>query len=224
LGGSSSAIQPGSWVSIFGSNLASQTASWNGDFPTSLGGTSVTINGKAAYLSYVSPGQINLEAPDDTPTGPVSVVVTTPSGTATATVTLAAYAPSFALVDGKHVAGIITHSDGTYNFVGPTGTSLGFPTVAAKAGDVVTVFGVGFGPTNPGVPAGKPFSGSAPTVSQVQLSINNVNIMPSYSGMTSTGLYQLNFQVPAGAGSGELPLQATVGGVQTPPGVVISLQ
>ena len=34
-------IQPGGWVSIYGSNLAAGTSVWNGDFPTSLGGTSV---------------------------------------------------------------------------------------------------------------------------------------------------------------------------------------
>jgi len=224
LGSSVSMIQSGSWVSIFGTNLASQTAAWNGDFPKSLAGTSVTINNKPAYLSFVGPNQINLQAPDDTTTGPVSVVVTTPGGTATSTVTLAAYAPSFALVDGKHVAGIITHSDGTYDFVGPTGTSLGYPTVAAKAGDIVTIFGVGFGPTNPAVPAGMPFSGSAPTVNSVQLTINKTQVTPTYSGMTSAGLYQLNFQVPAGASSGDVPLQATVGGARTPSGVVLSLQ
>jgi uncharacterized protein (TIGR03437 family) len=42
--------------------------------------------------------------------------------------------------------------------------------------------------------------------------------------MTSAGLYQLNFQVPAGASSGDVPLQATVGGARTPSGVVLSLQ
>ena len=70
-------IQPGEWVTIYGANLASQTATWNGDFPTSLGGTSVQINGRSAYLMYVSPTQINLQAPDDTATGTVSVTVTT---------------------------------------------------------------------------------------------------------------------------------------------------
>jgi hypothetical protein len=43
-------IEPGEWVSIYGTNLASTTATWNGDFPVSLGGTGVTINGKQAYL------------------------------------------------------------------------------------------------------------------------------------------------------------------------------
>lgn len=92
-------IQPGEWVSIFGSNLASATAVWNGDFPVSLGDTSVEINGKAAFLSFVSPGQINLQAPDDPATGEVTVVVTTAGGRATATVTLNPFAPSFNLLD-----------------------------------------------------------------------------------------------------------------------------
>ena len=56
-------IQPGSWVTIYGTNLATSTATWTGNFPTSLGGTTVTINGKPAYLSYVSPTQIDLQAP-----------------------------------------------------------------------------------------------------------------------------------------------------------------
>ena len=80
LYGTVNIIQPGGWVSIYGTNLAAGTAVWNGDFPTSLGGTSVTINGKPAYLSLVSPGQINLQAPDDTATGAVPVVVTTSAG------------------------------------------------------------------------------------------------------------------------------------------------
>ena len=33
-----STIQPGEWVSIYGTNLASGPTTWNGDFPTSLGG------------------------------------------------------------------------------------------------------------------------------------------------------------------------------------------
>jgi hypothetical protein len=94
-----STIQPGSWISIFGSNLAAGTFFWNGDFPTRLGDASVTIDGKPAYLSFVSPSQINLQAPDDTATGPVQVAVTTLFGAATATVTLGAYAPSLITFD-----------------------------------------------------------------------------------------------------------------------------
>ena len=103
-------IQPGEWVSIYGANLASGTEIWSGDFPQTLAGTSVTINGKPAFLMYVSPTQINLQAPDDTATGSVSVVVTTSTGSVTAGVTLSQYSPSFSVAepDGvQFVTGII---------------------------------------------------------------------------------------------------------------------
>lgn len=112
------AIQPGEWVSIYGSNLAAQTFMWKGDFPTSLGGTTVEINGKLAYLMYVSPGLINLQAPDDTATGTVSVVVTTAAGSVTSSVVLTLAAPSFTLADSKHVSGIILRADGSGAFGG----------------------------------------------------------------------------------------------------------
>jgi uncharacterized protein (TIGR03437 family) len=171
------------------------------------------IDGKAAYLWYVSPTQINLQVPDDANTGSVPVVVSTAlGGMAMTTVTLARFAPSFNLLDAKHVAGIIVRSDGsgaygggTYDIIGPTGSSLGYPTVAAKAGDTVELFGVGFGPTNPAVPAGAVYAGS------------------SFAGETSAGLYQLNVTIPSGLGSGDVSLQASVGGVQTPV-VMISVQ
>jgi uncharacterized protein (TIGR03437 family) len=225
------AIQPGSWVDIYGTNLASGTATWNGDFPVSLGGASVTVNNKPAYLSYASPTQINIQAPDDTATGMVNVTVTSGGATATSTVNLAQFGPSFSLLDGTHVAAIILRSDGSgtygggyYDIVGPTGTSLGYKTVAAKAGDVVELFGVGFGPTNPAVPAGQPYSGAAPTTNPVQLQIHGTSVTPFFSGISGAGLYQINLTVPSGLGTGDQPLLATVGGVQTQSFAVLSLQ
>lgn len=224
-------VQPGSWISIFGNNLASAATTWNNDFPTMLGGTSVTIDDKPAYLWYVSPTQINLQAPDDTVTGSVNVVVTTQGRSVTSTVTLAQFGPSFSVLDGKHVAGIILRSDGsgaygggTYDIVGPTGTSLGYKTVAAKAGDNVALFGVGFGPTNPPVPAGHTYTGAAQTTGLVQISINNIAVTPAFSGITSAGLFQINLQIPSGLGVGDVALRAAAGGLQTPSTVLISLQ
>jgi uncharacterized protein (TIGR03437 family) len=72
------------------------------------------------------------------------------------TITLSQFAPSFFLLDSTHVDGIILRSNGsgaygggTYDILGPTGNSLGYATVAAKAGDTLELFGTGFGPTNP---------------------------------------------------------------------------
>jgi uncharacterized protein (TIGR03437 family) len=232
INSSASVIQPGSWVSIFGHNLVSGApATWNGDFPTSLGGTTVTIDNKPAYLWYATPTQINLQAPDDSATGPVNVVVTNPFGSAASVVTLAAVAPSFNLLDSSHVAAIIIRADGsgrfgggTYDILGPTGTSLGYATVAAKAGDTVALFGTGFGPTNPVVPAGMPFSGAAAALYKIQLSVNGVRIDPTFAGMTAAGQFQLNVTLPGGIGTGDVPLIATINGIQTPPNVVISVQ
>jgi uncharacterized protein (TIGR03437 family) len=223
-------IQAGQWVSIYGSKLAGTTATWTGNFPTTLGGTSVTIDGKPAYLSYVSPTQINLQAPDDGATGTVPVAVTTATGTATSTVTLARVAPAFLLLDGRHVAGLILRSNGsgaygggTYDIIGPTGNSLGYPTVAAKAGDVIELFATGCGPTNPTVPAGQAFAGVAWTVDPVTLKLGGVSVTPSFAGISSTGLYQFNLTIPAGLGPGDVSLAVTVGGSQSQTGVVISL-
>jgi uncharacterized protein (TIGR03437 family) len=223
-------IQPGSWVSIYGFNLASGTAEWSGDFPQSLGGTSVTINGKPAYLSFVNPNQINLQAPDDSTTGPVSVVVTTGAGQATSTVTLNPYSPSFELLDTLHVAAIIVRSNGggaygngAYDILGPDGDCLGYPTVSALPGDLVELFGVGFGPTNPVVHAGGPFSGSAPIINNLNLYINNTIVTPVYVGMSAAGMYQINVIVPPGLGQGDVPIQAWVGGYSTQPNLWLSL-
>jgi len=225
-------VQPGEWVSIYGSNLASSAVTWSGDFPISLGGTSVSIDGKSAYLWYVSPTQINLQAPADSATGSVPVIVTTSAGSSpTATVTLAQFAPSFSLLDSKHVTGIILRTNGqgaygggSYDIIGPTGSSLGYATVAAKSGDTIVQFGVGFGPTNPAVPPGQSFSGAAPTTSSVIVDINGMPVNATFAGLSGAGLYQINLTLPANLGAGDVSLQASVGGVKTQAGVVISLQ
>jgi uncharacterized protein (TIGR03437 family) len=233
LFGTVNTIAPGELISIYGNNLAGGTAVWNGDFPTLLGGTSVEINGKPAYLLFVSPGQMNLQAPDDTATGTVPVVVTTAVGSATSTVTLSPFAPAFDLLDTKHASGIIPRPNGSgaygkginsYDILGPTGNSLGYPTVAAQAGDTVELFGGGFGPTTPTVAAGGPFSGSAPINNTLTLYIDNVAVKTTFVGLSSAGLYQINLKVPDGLGLGDVPIQAIVGGMQTQPGVLFSLQ
>jgi uncharacterized protein (TIGR03437 family) len=227
-------IQPGEFVSIYGTNLAPVYTPWNDNFPLNLDGTTVTINGKSAYLYVVSPTQINLRAPDDPATGTVPVVVTTGGGSATSSVTLAPFGPSFCLLgDGKYVAGIIVRTNGsgaygggTYDIIGPTGNSLGYATVAAKAGDSIELYGVGFGPTSPTFPAGEalPAGAYGTATNAIQLMIDGTSLTPGFAGITEAGVFQFNLTVPAGLGTGDVSLLATVGGVQTPTGVVIALQ
>src|SRR5713226_4671711 len=75
-------ICAGSWVTIQGTKVANSSRTWrtseivNGKLPTQLDGVSVQINGKPAYVEYISPTQINVQAPSDTAVGPVNVQVT----------------------------------------------------------------------------------------------------------------------------------------------------
>jgi hypothetical protein len=51
----------------------------NGQLPAQVVGVSVTMGGKPAYINAVTPGQINVQAPD-VPSGDMQVVVETPGG------------------------------------------------------------------------------------------------------------------------------------------------
>jgi uncharacterized protein (TIGR03437 family) len=184
---------------------------------------SVTIDNKPAYLWYVSPTLINLQVPDDTTTGLVNVVVNTPFGPAASTVTLAPQGPSFLLQgDGKHVLAIVMtpgspgNSGSGYDIIGPSRP--------VNPGETMLLFGVGFGPTTPPVPAGRPFSSVAPTNSPVTIAIGGVGASVAFAGITEAGLYQFNLTVPPNTGSGDQPLQASVNAVQTPPGPVLTVQ
>lgn len=229
LGSTSSVVQPGSWISIYGGNLSSAVFIWENKFETALGGVSVQIDGKPAYLWFVSPGQINLQVPETAARGQVNVVVATKDGTATATVTIADAAPAFSLFDAKYPAGVILTTDGsgsqgggTYDFSGPAGR-FAFPTRAVKAGETILLFGVGFGPTDPQVPAGQAYSGAAATTGKVVITKGGVPAEVQFSGLVSAGLYQFNVVIPQTA-SGDQALQAIVAGAKTPNGVVLAVQ
>jgi uncharacterized protein (TIGR03437 family) len=222
------AIQTGSWISIYGAGLAGGTTVWNGDFPVSLGNTSVTIDSKPAYLWFVSPGQINAQAPDDNTSGVVGVTVAAPSGSAHCSVSITPYAPSLSLFSGRYPAAVVVtpgepgNSGAGYDYIGPAG-AFSFPTRPVKAGETVLLFGVGFGPTTTPVPAGQVHSGAAPSVTPPQIRIGGAQAGVSFAGIVGAGLFQFNVVVPEVA-SGDQALDVTVNGVPAPSGVYITLQ
>ncbi len=225
-------FQPGivanSWVTIQGTNLASQTDDWshsivNGALPTSLDGVSVSVGGKAAYLYYISPGQLNVLAPDVS-AGPLTVTVTTPGGTsATFTATASIYGPAFFLWPGSQA--VATRQD--YSYAVKAGTFTGATTVAAKPGEVIILWGTGFGPTTPAAPVGAsvPGSGGYPTASAPTVTINNTQAVVYGAALApgSAGLYQIAIQVPTTLADGDWPIQASIGGVTSPTGIVLSV-
>jgi len=227
----STSLQPGTWFSIYGNNLAAATTVWNGNFPTSLGGTTVTVNGKSAYLWFVSSGQINAQAPDDSTRGPVPVTVSNSLGSATSTVTLATASPAFLLLaDAKHVTGIIitpngtgSQGGGTYDLLGPTSAGPGFR--PAHVGEPVAIYAVGFGTLQTAVPSGQAYAGADQLASTPQIIVGGINVSVGFGGLVGAGLYQFNFTVPSGIGTGDQSITGIVsgGGGSTQAGLVIPI-
>jgi uncharacterized protein (TIGR03437 family) len=225
-------FQPGvaanSWVTIQGTNLAAQMDDWshsivNGALPTSLDGVSVTMGGKPAYVYFISPGQLNVLAPD-VPAGPISVTVTTAAGASTAfSTTASAYGPAFFLWPGSQV--VATRQDFTY--AAKAGTFAGSTTVPAKPGDVLILWATGFGPTIPASPSGVsvPGSGGFSTASAPTVTVNNTpaTVYGAALAPGSAGLYQIAIQVPSILANGDWPIQATIGGVASPAGTILSV-
>jgi uncharacterized protein (TIGR03437 family) len=225
-------FQPGvtanSWATITGTNLAGQTDDWshsivNGALPTSLDNVKVTMGGKPAYVYFISPGQLNVLAPD-VPAGPLSVTVTTGAGTSTAfSTTASAYGPAFFLWPGSQV--VATRQD--FSYAAKAGTFAGATTVPAKPGDVLVLWATGFGPTTPAVPSGVavPASGGFPTASAPTVTVNNfaATVYGAALAPGSAGLYQIAIQVPTTLGDGDWPIQASIGGVLSPTGTILSV-
>jgi uncharacterized protein (TIGR03437 family) len=219
------AISPGSWATVFGSNLANTSPtgqSWSAsDFqgnllPTSLDGTSVLINGRSAAVYFISPGQLNVQAPDDTTQGTVAVQVVSPFGIAQGTATLASIAPSIFPVafDGVVYAAAVA-IDGT--LLAAPGQIPG--SRAANPGETVEIFGTGFGGTVPPQPAGRLISVS-PLANAVTASICGKSATVAYAGLVEVGLNQFNVVIPDSA-SGNCSVLFRVAGQSTQSGIVL---
>ncbi len=88
--------------------------------------------------------------------------------------------------------------------MGPSG-AFSLSTRPIKAGETLVLYGVGFGPTTPSVPAGKIFSGAA-CRDPVTTTIGGVPANVVFGGITEAGIYQFNLTVPPNTGSGDQPL------------------
>jgi uncharacterized protein (TIGR03437 family) len=216
------AIASATWVTITGSNLSSSTRAWgSGDFisgnlPAALDGVSVTINGKPAYVSFISPGQINVLAPDDPTTGTVPVQVTNTGGVSnTFSANKQAAAPAlftYSQLGGRYS---VIQAAGTYNLIAPPG-ALGqsVPTSPAAPGENLILYATGLGPVVSGQSAGEVVQGSPATTAPVTVSMGNAQTPVQFAGLIGPGLYQINVAVPA-LPSGDAPVVVSVNGTSS---------
>ena len=218
----------GSWTTIKGANLSGTTRIWTGaDFngpnlPTQLDQVSVTMDGKPAFVYYISPTQLNVLSPADTAVGSVPVQVTYAGKTSNMlNGTEAAFAPAmfmFSPLAQKYVAAV--RSDGQY--LGPANLYPGL-TVPAHAGDVILLYGTGFGPTNPATNFSQTFSGAPPTVNTVTATIGGVPATVQFAGLVAPGEYQFNILVPS-VPTGDNLVVLKVSGVSSQPNAYLTVQ
>jgi uncharacterized protein (TIGR03437 family) len=186
---------PGEIVSVYGTALG-DFAQAAGILPLTmfLAGFEAAVNQNPAFLYYVSPNQVNLQIPWETPTGPATLTVDNPYAEVTFNFQVSAAAP-----------GIFVTSDGLVN-----------PSSSGKPGQTLSLFVTGAGRVRPAIPDGEgpPNTNSQPTQA-VSLSVGGVPAKTTYVGVPtwSAGVVQINFVVPATVAAGKQQVVVTVGGV-----------
>ena len=215
-------ITPGSWVAIYGSNLATASRTYynsefNGlNFPTQIASVSVMIGGLPAAMYYVSPTQINVQAPLGTVVDPVQNVVVTHDGQASAAyaATVKSYSPA-----------LFTYTEGSVTYAAAetvAGTLIGNPALVPGAvevhpGDYVELYATSLLLAKSGVIITPPHTlQTFPTVT-----VGGLPAMVSYGGFVGAGLFQINVQLPANLPTGNQQVVVTYNNVSSPAGVVI---
>jgi len=198
-------ISPNTWVAVKGSNLAATTRVWAGsDFagnnlPTEIDGVRVTFGGKMGFVYFVSPAQINAlaPAPNDLPTGPVNVQVTSNSvASASFTSTVQSLTPAFFIFRGAAFGA----DDGRY-IIATVGSQIILKpgvipgTRSARPGDVIEIWSTGFGQTTPDVPNGV-IPTTRPVRANVTATIGGLPATVTFAGLVGPGVYQINIRVP----------------------------
>jgi uncharacterized protein (TIGR03437 family) len=86
-------------------------------------------------------------------------------------------APSSFSVGGQQYV-VALFSDGA-TYVLPPGAIAGVPSRRARAGDAITLYGIGFGPVTPNIPAGQVVQQSSALTLPFNLSIRQKNLWVS---------------------------------------------
>ena len=237
-------ISPNSLISVFGQDFApegtqalSPMLDAAGRVAANLADTCLEIDGRRAPLFAVFPHQINAQTPHDLTPRQSQVAAIRGCGTederrgAAATVAVAAVSPAFFNFpvdpDGRNP--IVALHGGGPTLVGPPGLIPGVTFTPAEPGEVITLFGTGFGETELQLEVGQIPSGAAALASDVSFTFGGIAV-PSwdvlYAGVAPccAGLYQFTARLPPIVPDGNAPVTATVQGVTTPEGPFLTVR
>ena len=220
--GNFSSVAPGAWMEIHGAALAAGTRpSGPGDFnginaPTSLDGTQVSMGGQNAVLSYISPTQVNAQVPLNISPGDQQVTVVAANGTsAPFTITVNAAQPG--LCQGLQVGGnqyVGATINGTATVVLPAGANVaGVTSRPAHPGEVITIFGNGFGAVTPSATQGQLVQQPNQLTDSFEIFFGQTQGAVQYAGLAPgyIGMYQINVVVPNIPDSDAVPVTFALG-------------
>ncbi|HLK50705.1 MAG TPA: hypothetical protein VKT49_21340 [Bryobacteraceae bacterium] len=237
-------VASGGLISIFGQNFAPAGTAravaaadlQDGALPANLACTCVALNQHLAPMIFVSPGQINVQAPM-LPAGTVSAVIIANCGAAAQaasspqTIPVRSAAPEFFYL--THTAGgpnpVAAINAITGAIVGPAGALPGTIVAPARPGDYVSLYLTGLGLTDPAFPPGLLANQAAPLAQPVSISLNGMPLPTGallYAGAAPgfAGLSQVNIRIPAGAPAGNLSIALSTNGTTTPPDAYLAIE
>ena len=215
-------------ATIFGTRLAApgtvaQAGPDNfvdGKVPTNLAGVCIVVDGVAARILAVTETQVNFIVPELSRTGSLPVQVLTGCGRVTELksdlqeVEIRSTSPEF----------FYSFSNpGSRSFVAVVDARTGQALDAVRPGQIVSIYGTGFGPTNPTTGTGELPSGIARTTEVANVTydgrpLDAANVL--YAGITPglAGVYQLNLMIPLNARNGNIPIRVRLGLQSSPEG------
>jgi uncharacterized protein (TIGR03437 family) len=192
-------VAPGSIVSIFGASLAPETlAGPESPLAQAVGCVTVRSGSRLLPLFFVSPSQINIQLPDDTPLGEQKLVVSCQGlPDVDATFQVVRNAPGL-------FQGAVLHEDGSP-------VTAGAP---ARRGELLTMYGTGFGPAAMPRPFGFAPVDPAPILDTVAVLAGEVTIVPerSFAAAGKVGLDAVQFRLTEKTPAGTLQISVTANG------------
>jgi uncharacterized protein (TIGR03437 family) len=200
------ALAPGTISQVYGSGLAATTVAPGVlPLPSTFNGTFMLIAGISAPLYYLSNGQLNVQIPSELAPNQQYATIVSANGALTLPdqIDVVPAVPGVAATADGHV---IAQHGLDYSLV-----DAGHP---ARPGEYLIIYLAGMGPTNPSVASGA-ISPFAPVTIQPTVTVDGQTAAVAYAGLSpgSAGLYQINFQVPASAQTGDLSVVVTQNGI-----------
>lgn len=209
-------VAPGSYVAIFGNSLSYTTdENYNAlHLPLAMDQATVSFDAPATgslpaisvpgYITFVSPGQINIQVPWELQgysSAQLKVTLFEYGFGTVVNVPLANYAPAMFPV-GTNAAAVNTAVITSAN--------------PAVRGSNIALYCNGLGPVSNQPASGNPASATnlSKTPTMPTVTIGGANAVVSFSGLAPgfPGLYQVNVQVPTSISAGSQPISISIGG------------